>query len=103
MDFALQLDLHNRERQAIEKRIVEEALAAAATQANAPFILAAGEGWHPGVLGIVAGRLKERFGRPAVSNAGSASARDSSVVPARRRCPWRIFSIRAAGPTHGFG
>ena len=65
MDFALQLDLHNRERQAIEKRIVEEALAAAATQANAPFILAAGEGWHPGVVGIVAGRLKERFGKPS--------------------------------------
>jgi single-stranded-DNA-specific exonuclease len=64
-DFALQLDLHNRERQAIEKRIVEEALAAAATQANAPFILAAGEGWHPGVVGIVAGRLKERFGKPS--------------------------------------
>ena len=62
--FALQLDLHNRERQAIEKRIVEEALAAAATQANAPFILATGEGWHPGVVGIVAGRLKERFGKP---------------------------------------
>jgi len=65
MEFALQLDLHNRERQAIEKRIVEEALAAAATQANAPFILAAGEGWHPGVVGIVAGRLKERFGKPS--------------------------------------
>jgi single-stranded-DNA-specific exonuclease len=64
-EFALQLDLHNRERQAIEKRIVEEALAAAATQANAPFILAAGDGWHPGVVGIVAGRLKERFGKPS--------------------------------------
>jgi len=64
-EFALQLDLHNRERQAIEKRIVEEALAAAASQANAPFILAAGEGWHPGVVGIVAGRLKERFGKPS--------------------------------------
>ncbi|HJR55036.1 MAG TPA: single-stranded-DNA-specific exonuclease RecJ [Rhizomicrobium sp.] len=64
-DFARQLDLHNRERQAIEKQIVEEALAAAVTQANAPFILAAGEGWHPGVVGIVAGRLKERFGKPS--------------------------------------
>jgi single-stranded-DNA-specific exonuclease len=63
--FAAQLDLHNRERQAIEKRIVEEALAAAVTQANAPFILASGEGWHPGVVGIVAGRLKERFGKPS--------------------------------------
>lgn len=65
VDYALQLDLHNRERQAIEKRIVEEALAAAETQANAPFILVAGEGWHPGVVGIVAGRLKERFGKPS--------------------------------------
>jgi len=44
---------------------VEAALAAAASQANAPFILAAGEGWHPGVVGIVAGRLKERFGKPS--------------------------------------
>ena len=63
-DFALQLDLHNRERQGIERGIVEEALAAAATQANAPFILVTGDGWHPGVVGIVAGRLKERFGKP---------------------------------------
>jgi single-stranded-DNA-specific exonuclease len=64
-DFAQQLDLHNRERQAIEKQIVEEALTAAAGQGNAPFILAAGEGWHPGVVGIVAGRLRERFGKPS--------------------------------------
>lgn len=64
-EFAAQLDLHNKERQAIEKAILEEAIAMAATQANAPFLLVAGDGWHPGVVGIVAGRLKERFGRPA--------------------------------------
>jgi single-stranded-DNA-specific exonuclease len=64
-EFAAQLDLHNKERQAIEKIILEEANAMAATQANAPFLLVAGEGWHPGVVGIVAGRLKERFGKPA--------------------------------------
>ncbi|HTC83052.1 MAG TPA: single-stranded-DNA-specific exonuclease RecJ [Rhizomicrobium sp.] len=64
-EFASQLDLHNRERQAIEKTILEEATALAATQANAPFLLVAGEGWHPGVVGIVAGRLKERFSKPA--------------------------------------
>ena len=64
-DFAAQLDLHNRERQAIEKLILEEAIAQGATQANAPFILVSGEGWHPGVVGIVAGRLKERFAKPA--------------------------------------
>ena len=64
-EFAAQLDLHNKERQAIEKIILEEAAAMAATQANAPFLLVAGEGWHPGVVGIVAGRLKERFAKPA--------------------------------------
>ena len=64
-EFAAQLDLHNRERQAIEKTILEEATALAATQANAPFLLVTGEGWHPGVVGIVAGRLKERFSKPA--------------------------------------
>src|SRR5438128_8672322 len=37
----------------------------AESQANAPFILVSGEGWHPGVVGIVAGRLKERFAKPA--------------------------------------
>jgi single-stranded-DNA-specific exonuclease len=64
-EFAAQLDLHNKERQAIEKLILEEAIAMAATQANAPFILVAGEGWHPGVVGIVASRLRERFSKPA--------------------------------------
>ena len=64
-EFAGQLDLHNRERQAIEKTILEEATALAAMQANAPFLLVTGEGWHPGVVGIVAGRLKERFSKPA--------------------------------------
>jgi single-stranded-DNA-specific exonuclease len=64
-EFAQLMDLHNRERQAIEKQILEEALAQGALQANAPFVLVSGEGWHPGVVGIVAGRLKERFGKPA--------------------------------------
>jgi single-stranded-DNA-specific exonuclease len=64
-EFAAQLDLHNKERQAIEKLILEEATAMAATQANGPFLLVTGEGWHPGVVGIVAGRLKERFSKPA--------------------------------------
>ena len=63
-EFAAQLDLHNKERQAIEKLILEEAAALAATQANAPFILVSGDGWHPGVVGIVASRLRERFSKP---------------------------------------
>jgi single-stranded-DNA-specific exonuclease len=64
-EFALALDLHNRERQAIEKLILEDAIAMAALQDNAPFLFAAKEGWHAGVVGIVAGRLKDRFGKPS--------------------------------------
>ena len=59
------LELHNRERQAIESAIVQEAIGQVALQAEAsPFVLVSGEGWHPGVVGIVAGRLKERFRKP---------------------------------------
>jgi single-stranded-DNA-specific exonuclease len=64
-ECAAALDLHNRERQAIEKLILEEAIALAASQDNWPFLYLAGEGWHPGVVGIVAGRLKDRFGKPS--------------------------------------
>jgi len=63
--LARALDQHNRERQALESVILEEAMAIAATQDNSPFLLAAEEGWHPGVVGIVAGRLKDRFAKPA--------------------------------------
>ncbi len=59
------LDKHNRERQAIEAAILEDAMAMAATQANQPFVLAANADWHAGVVGIVAGRLKDRFNKPA--------------------------------------
>ncbi|MBL6852903.1 MAG: single-stranded-DNA-specific exonuclease RecJ [Alphaproteobacteria bacterium] len=64
-ELALNLDVHNRERQALEKQILDEAVAMTASQANAPFIFAAQDGWHPGVVGIVAGRLKDRYGKPA--------------------------------------
>jgi single-stranded-DNA-specific exonuclease len=65
-ELAMQLDLHNKERQALEKLILEEAMALAGTQSNAPVILVHGEGWHHGVVGIVAGRLKDRFSKPAL-------------------------------------
>ena len=64
-EIATLLDLHNRERQEVEKVLLAQAIESAAMQANSSFILAAGEGWHPGVVGIVAGRLKERFLKPA--------------------------------------
>ncbi|HWA03466.1 MAG TPA: single-stranded-DNA-specific exonuclease RecJ [Rhizomicrobium sp.] len=64
-EIAQALDSHNRERQAIEKLMLDEAIAMAALQGNASFLFAAREGWHSGVVGIVAGRLKDRFGKPA--------------------------------------
>jgi single-stranded-DNA-specific exonuclease len=64
-DLAALLDTHNRERQALEAMILESAAAQAATQGNTPFVLVADEGWHPGVVGIVASRLRERFNKPA--------------------------------------
>ncbi len=66
--LASQLDGLNTERQALDQRILDEALEqverSADLERDAGFVLA-GDGWHPGVVGIVASRLVERYGRPA--------------------------------------
>ncbi len=65
--LAEKLNLLNRERQEIEAVVLEAAIAQVeAGDPSAPLVWAAGEGWHPGVVGIVASRLKDRFNRPAV-------------------------------------
>jgi len=68
-EIAARLHELNRERQAIEAQVLEEAIACVEanglSSAFAP-VLVAGEGWHPGVIGIVASRLKERYNRPAI-------------------------------------
>lgn len=65
-ELATRLDGYNRERREIEAQTLEAAVAAveAAPQSSA-LVFAAAEGWHPGVIGIVAARLKERYERPA--------------------------------------
>jgi len=65
--IAQRLDAYNEERREIEKICLDEAIAQveASDETEAPVILAAAQGWHPGVIGIVAGRLKERYNRPA--------------------------------------
>ncbi len=60
------LDQVNRERQAILDQVLTEAAAQAAADPEAPAFVLAGEGWHPGVVGLVASRLVEQFRRPAV-------------------------------------
>lgn len=63
--LAVILDGFNTERRRIEADVLASAEAQAATTDSSSLVLAAGEGWHVGVIGIVASRLKERFGRPA--------------------------------------
>lgn len=65
--IAEKLDAVNRRRQEVEGEVLGAAHAMAEAQADAgrAVLLLVGEGWHPGVVGIVAGRMKERFNRPA--------------------------------------
>jgi single-stranded-DNA-specific exonuclease len=76
--LARQLDRYNAERKAIESTTVEAALAQA--DDDGPLLMVGGEGWHPGVIGLVASRLGNRFDRPAIAIAwdgelGKGSAR----------------------------
>lgn len=64
--IAAQLDSLNAERRAIEADVQAQAEAQIAGQDNRAVVVAAARGWHPGVIGIVAGRLKEKAGRPAI-------------------------------------
>lgn len=69
--IAARLDQLNSERREIEKRMVEEAEAEALAMIgldddeNKSVIVTASQAWHPGVVGLVASRLKERFRRPS--------------------------------------
>jgi len=67
--MAAELDRLNRERQMIETDTVAqaeaEAMAALGLEEKGAVVITAAEGWHPGVVGLVAARLKEKFGRPA--------------------------------------
>ena len=64
--IAGELDRLNEERRAIEMRVCEEAEAQAEQLNGSTVLTVMSGGWHQGVIGIVAGRLKERFGRPAI-------------------------------------
>jgi single-stranded-DNA-specific exonuclease len=65
-DIAAQLNQLNEERRAIEAQVQEEAEAMLAGQHNRAVAMVCGKGWHPGVIGIVAGRIKEKTGKPAI-------------------------------------
>lgn len=84
--IAEELERFNQERRAIETLVSEAAEELARNQDNRSVVLVAGEGWHPGVIGIVAGRLKEKLGRPAIvvaldeQGVGKGSGRSVSGV-----------------------
>ncbi|SOC02201.1 single-stranded-DNA-specific exonuclease RecJ [Rhodobacter maris] len=84
--LAERLDRLNAERREIENRVRAAALAQAEARGlDGPLVWAAGEGWHPGVVGIVAARLKEATNRPAVvigleGGIGKGSARSVAGV-----------------------
>lgn len=86
MAMAQELDGFNRERMTIEAMVQEAALdQIEKRQSQMPVIFAHVEGWHPGVIGIVAGRIKERYYRPTAviafeNGIGKASARSVSGI-----------------------
>ncbi|MFN3749572.1 MAG: single-stranded-DNA-specific exonuclease RecJ, partial [Sphingorhabdus sp.] len=97
--IAQELDRLNEERRAIEAQVQEAAEDLMATQHNRAVALVSGEGWHPGVIGIVAGRIKEKFGKPAIvvavdaDGTGKGSGRSISGVDLGAA----IISAREAG------
>ena len=84
--IAAELDRLNEERRAIEMQVCEQALEKADKLNGAPVLTVMGASWHSGVIGIVAGRVKERFGRPAIviaeteDGTGKGSGRSISGV-----------------------
>ena len=82
--IAAELNALNEERRAIEAAVQEAAEGLTAAQHNRAVALVAGDGWHPGVIGIVAGRLKEKLGRPAIvialDNEGTGKGSGRSIT-----------------------
>lgn len=88
--LAAELDALNASRKEVEKEILEEAVRIVereSNQAEAPLVLVSADGWHPGVIGIVASRLRERYRKPALvigvdraANVGKGSGRSQAGV-----------------------
>jgi single-stranded-DNA-specific exonuclease len=103
----------NRERQKTEQAIAAEAVRRVeeGPQRDAAAIVLADEGWHPGVVGIVASRLVDRFHKPAVvlaidGDRAKGSARSPSgfhLADAIERCRERLPEIRGGGHARAAG
>ncbi len=78
--LATELNDYNKERQDLEKNLLDEIISNNKANFNAPVLILDGINWHEGVIGIVASRLKEKFNKPTIiisikENIGKASAR----------------------------
>jgi len=78
--LASELDQYNKERQMLEKDLLQKILNQAKNYLKDPVLILSGSNWHEGVIGIVASRLKDKFNKPVViisleGNIGKASAR----------------------------
>ena len=78
--LASELDQYNKERQMLEKDLLQKILNQAKNYLKDPVLILSGSNWHEGVIGIVASRLKDKFNKPVViisleGQIGKASAR----------------------------
>jgi single-stranded-DNA-specific exonuclease len=97
--LAERLDAYNRERREIEAQTLEAAIAAIEATPQSPVLaFAAAEGWHPGVIGIVAARIKERYERPAciVAIEGGVGKGSGRSLPGMPLGP-AVIAARQAG------
>ncbi len=78
--LATELDQYNKERQMLEKDLIDKILLKSKINLNDPVLILQGNNWHEGVIGIVASRLKDKFNKPTIiisinGDIGKASAR----------------------------
>ena len=78
--IASELDLFNKERQMLEKSLLQKILDQTKKNLNDPVLIISGNNWHEGVIGIVAARIKDKFNKPVIiisidGDVGKASAR----------------------------
>ena len=78
--LASELDQYNKERQMLEKDLLQKILSHTSNFMNDPVLILSGTNWHEGIIGIVAARLKDKFNKPVIiisleEKIGKASAR----------------------------
>ena len=78
--LAIELDQFNKERQMLEKDLLQKILSETKDYINDPVLVLSGNNWHEGIIGIVAARLKDKFNKPVIiisvnGDEGKASAR----------------------------